>query len=225
MMTKRTDISKILLLHEFVIMPDHFHALITPQTSLEKVVQFIKGGFSYRARKELGSSMEVWQKGFQDHRIRDLNDYGVHALYIHNNPVKGRFCERPDEFPYSSAHAGFELDAVPQGLKPQISGEPVAARLEGVPFQSRTSNQVEANSAAKGVPLQNATSSRDEINGTTRSVPFRSKTSSQVETNSAAKGAPLQNTTPADSLGASPRNKISNGTAEVPPDRSKAKTA
>src|ERR1039458_5103086 len=128
------------LLHEFVIMADHFHALITPQTSLEKAVQFIKGGFSYRAKKELGSNMEVWQKGFQDHRIRDANDYAVHVPYIHNNPVRERFCERPEECPYSSAHPGFELDAVPQGLKPQELWEPDAARLKGVPFQSKVSN-------------------------------------------------------------------------------------
>jgi len=61
------------LLHEFVIMPDHLHLLITPLTSLEKAVQFIKGGFSYRAEKELGSNMEVWQKGFSDHRVRNAN--------------------------------------------------------------------------------------------------------------------------------------------------------
>jgi len=103
------------LLHEFVVMPDHFHALITPQTSLEKTVEFIKGGFSYRAKKELGSNVEVWQKGFQDHRIRDVSDWSMHVSYIHNNPVKERLCERPDEFPYSSAHGGFELDALPQG--------------------------------------------------------------------------------------------------------------
>ncbi|HKM46675.1 MAG TPA: transposase [Terriglobales bacterium] len=142
------------LLHEFVIMPDHFHALITPQTSLEKAVQFIKGGFSYRAKKELGSNLEVWQKGFQDHRIRDASDWAVHVSYIRNNPVKECFCERPDEFPYSSAHTGFELDAVPQGLKPQVLGEPVAARLEGVPFQNKISNQNKTNGAAKGTPLQ-----------------------------------------------------------------------
>jgi putative transposase len=43
------------LLHEFVVMPDHFHLLITPATdvSMEKAVQFIKGGFSFRAKKEL----------------------------------------------------------------------------------------------------------------------------------------------------------------------------
>jgi REP element-mobilizing transposase RayT len=42
-------------LHEFVIMPDHFHLLITPipPVILEKAVQFIKGAFSYRAKKEL----------------------------------------------------------------------------------------------------------------------------------------------------------------------------
>jgi putative transposase len=141
------------LLHEFVIMPDHFHALISPLTSLEKAVQFIKGGFSYRAKKELGSNMEVWQKGFQDHRIRDANDYDVHVSYIRDNPVRERFCDRADEFPYSSAHTGYELDAVPQGLKPQVLGEPVAARLEGVPFQNKISNQAKTNSTSNSVPL------------------------------------------------------------------------
>ncbi len=97
-------------LHEFVIMPDHFHALITPQTSLEKAVQFIKGGFSYRAKKELGSHMEIWQKGFQDHRIRDAGDYVVHVAYIRNNPVQGALMLRVrGEFQYSSAHAGIRV--------------------------------------------------------------------------------------------------------------------
>jgi putative transposase len=127
------------LLHEFVIMPDHIHVLITPLTSLEKAVQFIKGGFSYRAKKELDSNMEVWQKGFSDHRIRDANDYMLHVSYIHQNPLRERFCVRAEEFPYSSAHPGFELDPAPQGLKPE-SIEPVTARLEGVPFQSKISN-------------------------------------------------------------------------------------
>jgi len=43
------------LLHEFVLMKDHFHLLVTVDgnTSIERAVQFIKGGFSYRAKKEL----------------------------------------------------------------------------------------------------------------------------------------------------------------------------
>src|SRR5215813_14122625 len=52
------------LLHEFVLMPDHFHLLITPTESLERALQLIKGVFSYRARKELGFVGEVWQPSY-----------------------------------------------------------------------------------------------------------------------------------------------------------------
>ena len=43
------------LLHEFVLMPDHFHLLLTPapEVPMEKAVQLIKGGFSFRVKKEL----------------------------------------------------------------------------------------------------------------------------------------------------------------------------
>src|SRR5689334_13333252 len=91
--------SSAFLLHEFVIMPDHIHLLITPATSLEKAVQFIKGGFSCRAKKELGSNMEIWQKGFQDQRIRDAADYDVHVTYIRENPVRKHLCGNPQEYP------------------------------------------------------------------------------------------------------------------------------
>ena len=138
------------LLHELVIMPEHIHILITPQTSLEKAVQFIKGGFSFRAKKELGSNMEVWQKGFQDHRIRDAGDYAQHVRYIHDNPVRRHLCEFASEYPFSSAHAGFELDAAPQGLKPQSTGDLVGAP-EGAPLQNRiesdAQNKIATNSA------------------------------------------------------------------------------
>ena len=124
------------LLHEFVVMPDHMHVLLTPLTSLEKAMQFIKGGFSYRAKKELGSNMEIWQKGFSDHRIRDASDYGIHVTYIWQNPVRKFLCERAAEFPYSSAHVGFELDAAPQGLKPDSPLVKDSGAAEAAPFQS-----------------------------------------------------------------------------------------
>jgi putative transposase len=124
------------LLHEFVIMPDHLHALITPLTSLEKAVQFIKSGFSYRAKKELGSSMEVWQTGFSDHRVRDASDYRVHVSYIRQNPVRKHLCETAERYPYSSAGGRFELDSVPQGLKPTSLEEHDGA-AKAAPFQSK----------------------------------------------------------------------------------------
>ena len=135
------------LLHEFVIMPDHIHVLLTPSTSLEKAVQFIKGGFSYRARKELASNMEIWQKGFSDHRIRDAEDYAHHVSYVRENPVRKHLCERPRDFSYSSAFPVFELDPVPQGLKP-VSLAATDGAAEAAPFQNDRSL------APKGAPFQ-----------------------------------------------------------------------
>jgi putative transposase len=103
-------------LHDVVVMPDHFHALITPATeiSLERAVQFIKGGFSFR----LKSSSMVWQASFTNHRIRDDEDFERHRQYMWMNPVRAGLVRRPEEYPYSSATGSFALDAMPQGLKP-----------------------------------------------------------------------------------------------------------
>lgn len=124
------------LLHEFVLMPDHFHLLITPWVALERAVQLIKGGFSYKAKKELGSNAEVWQRGFSDHRIRDLEDYQKHLRYIHLNPVKKHLCEKPGQYKYSSAYPGWKLDPIPQGLKPNFS-QVACGTAEAVSFQSQ----------------------------------------------------------------------------------------
>ena len=106
-------------LHEFVVMPNHFHLLITPEKiSLERALQLIKGGFSYRARKELGFLSEIWQTSFYDHRVRDLAEYCKMRDYIHNNPVRRGLADASEAHPYSSAHPGFVLDEVPQRLKP-----------------------------------------------------------------------------------------------------------
>ena len=63
------------LLHEFVVMPEHFHLLITPGESLERAMQLIKGGFSFRAKRELGFVHEIWQPSFYDRRVRDAGEY------------------------------------------------------------------------------------------------------------------------------------------------------
>jgi putative transposase len=108
------------LLHEFVIMPNHFHLLLTPaaEIPLEKALQFIKGGFSYRAKREINFLLEIWQASFVNHRIRDAEDYKRHHTYIWENPVRAGLSERPEQFAWSSASLRVNLDAPPPGLKP-----------------------------------------------------------------------------------------------------------
>jgi putative transposase len=105
------------LLHEFVLMPTHFHLLLTPSgVALERAMQFIKGGLSYRTKKELALNIEVWERGYIDHRIRDANDYVRHVEYIRRNPVEAKIVVRAEDYIYSSASAGFELDPCPPEL-------------------------------------------------------------------------------------------------------------
>ena len=102
-------------LHAFVLMPDHIHLLITPgpNVSVEKAMQFIKGGFSFR----LKSKMPVWEDSFTKRRIEDVSDFSTHRDYIHDNPVRAHLCERGEDFPFSSAHGAFAIDAPPEHLR------------------------------------------------------------------------------------------------------------
>ena len=107
------------LLHAFVVMKNHLHVLLSIDESLaiEKAVQFIKGGYSFRLRKELDKSYEVWQRGFSETRIHAEMAYEKHRTYIHENPVTAGYVEEASQFPFSSAHPGFELDPRPGHLR------------------------------------------------------------------------------------------------------------
>ena len=106
------------LLHEFVVMPDHFHLLITPRESLERAMQLIKGGFSFRAKRELGFVHEIWQPSFYDRRVRDEEEYFAFREYIRQNAPKRGLAVRPEDYRHSSAWPGFALDEAPRRLKP-----------------------------------------------------------------------------------------------------------
>jgi putative transposase len=109
---------KRFLLHAYVIMPDHFHALITPapEVSLEKAMQFIKGGFSFR----LKSRMDVWMKSFNESQISTTDKFVDCLRYIEENPVRARLVSSADAYPFSSAgHDG--LDEMPAHFKGDFS--------------------------------------------------------------------------------------------------------
>jgi len=111
------------LLHEFVVMPNHLHLILTPTNSisLEKAIQLIKGGTSYEIHRVRGKKMQIWQSGFHESRIRDANDYRSKSDYIRLNPVAAKLVERPQDWSFGSASGKYPLDPIPQGLKPSIS--------------------------------------------------------------------------------------------------------
>jgi putative transposase len=100
-------------------MPEHVHLLLTPapEVTLERSIQFIKGGYSHALGVQLSRRGEVWQRGFTEHRIRDAVDYDAHRNYIHENPVKRGLVESPPDYRYCSAYPGFKLDSWPSAAK------------------------------------------------------------------------------------------------------------
>jgi putative transposase len=103
-------------LHEFVVMPDHFHLLLTVDSSMtiEKAVQLIK--VDLRLAPERNWVFERrFGKGDSELRINEGEAYSRVAEYIRNNPVERGLAWIAEGSPYSSAFPGFEVDPAPQG--------------------------------------------------------------------------------------------------------------
>jgi putative transposase len=113
------------LLHDFVLMPNHLHLILTPSSaSLEKCMQLIKGGSSFEIHKLRGKGSEIWQSGFHESRVKSWSDYEKKRDYVIFNPVAAKLVERPELWPYGSACDQFRLDPIPQGLKPHPADSP-----------------------------------------------------------------------------------------------------
>jgi putative transposase len=140
-------------LHAFVIMPDHLHLLLTPapEVSLEKVMQFIKGGFSFR----LKSKLDVWSRSFNQTQILTSEKFEACKNYIEQNPVRARLVPSPEIYNHSSAK---RLDGNrPMPATPSITRrEPIARRVS-------TSSRESANPEGAGASyLQHDHSSQND---------------------------------------------------------------
>jgi len=118
-------------LHDFVIMHDHIHLLMTPTAALERTAQLLKGGFSFAAKREFTWRKDIWQQGFSDHRIRDFADWQHHIAYIQKNIDS----LRAENYRFCGLNAGLPLYAIPQWLKPLDQGS-MGGGAEAPPFQS-----------------------------------------------------------------------------------------
>ena len=89
-------------LHDFVVMPDHLHVLVTVEEgmTIEKAMQLIKGRFSHRLSHEFGYLGEVWQRGFSEVQVMNRESFLQHRTYIAMNPVKAGLVDSPKKYPF-----------------------------------------------------------------------------------------------------------------------------
>jgi REP element-mobilizing transposase RayT len=93
------------LLHEWVVMPNHVHAVIWPMPNyiLGSILKSWKQFTSRRAKKILGlDERQFWQPESYDHWIRNDDEKARISRYIRNNPVTAGLCRRPEDWRWSS---------------------------------------------------------------------------------------------------------------------------
>ena len=102
-----------------VVLPEHLHAIWRlPEGDADYPLRWslIKAGFSRRLAKDefIGASRRdkrergIWQRRYWEHQIRDETDLARHVDYIHYNPVKHGWAERPVLWPHSTLHGYIE---------------------------------------------------------------------------------------------------------------------
>ena len=91
-------------LHNFVVMANHVHLLITPRMEVSKLMQSLKRFTAREGNRMLGiTGQPFWQDESYDRWVRNQAEFERIAWYIENNPVAAGLCVSPEDFPWSSA--------------------------------------------------------------------------------------------------------------------------
>ena len=92
------------LLCGYVLMPDHWHALLLPRAPLT-ISESVRDVKSVSARSINGHRRRrgpVWQHQFWDRFVRHAKEYGERLNYMHDNPVRKGLVVKPEEWRWSS---------------------------------------------------------------------------------------------------------------------------
>jgi REP element-mobilizing transposase RayT len=96
-------------LRAWVIMPNHVHALLRPNTSLPVITRWLKGSTARQANLILGRTGKAfWQDESFDHRVRDEAELDRLVRYVEYNPVNAGLAAHPRAWPWSSARLAGE---------------------------------------------------------------------------------------------------------------------
>ena len=82
-------------LGDFIIMPNHIHALVQPlhPWNLEDILSSVKRYSAREINRKLNRSGVVWQKEYYDHIVRDRAELSRIRSYIEENPAKAGLAE------------------------------------------------------------------------------------------------------------------------------------
>ena len=93
-------------IHSYVVMPNHVHALVTPDVVAAQWLGPLKGFTAHEANRILGQrGRHFWQDESYDRLVRSDREFDRIRNYIEQNPVKAGLVAAAEEFRWSSAYA------------------------------------------------------------------------------------------------------------------------
>lgn len=89
----------------WVVMPDHLHWLISPESEcLSRIIQRVKSRSAIAINRALNTSGPVWQRGFHDRAVRNDEDIRAIARYVVANPLRAGLVDRIGNYPLWDAN-------------------------------------------------------------------------------------------------------------------------
>ncbi|HEV2522867.1 MAG TPA: transposase [Candidatus Acidoferrales bacterium] len=103
----------------YVLMPNHWHALIYPAypLTISKVLHDTKKIATLRLHAVRHTRGPFWQHQFWDRFARHAREFRQRLDYMHRNPVQAGLVKRPEEWRWSS-YNNFALDKATVGACP-----------------------------------------------------------------------------------------------------------
>ena len=94
-------------IHAFILMTNHVHLLLTPETenSISLFMQALGRFYVQYVNKRYGRSGTLWEGRYRATLIDTDNYYLAVSRYIELNPVRAKMVDHPAAYPWSSFHA------------------------------------------------------------------------------------------------------------------------
>jgi putative transposase len=93
-------------IHAFVLMPNHFHLLIsTPQEDLGKVMQYFMRSMTKTLNFKTGRSGRIFGAKYHWSLIDSIQYFDCALKYVYRNPVKANLVNSVEFYPYSTLGA------------------------------------------------------------------------------------------------------------------------
>ena len=100
---------KMFALRSYVLMANHVHVLLAPQSPIADITRHIKGSTAREANLILSrTGSRFWQGESFDHWVRDSGEWQRIRNYIERNPVAAGLVNKPEDWPWSSASRPIE---------------------------------------------------------------------------------------------------------------------